>query len=595
MKCGQYHQGVRSFLLSGFTCLVLLPLAYAGSQPIINSVLASGSWEELPNSKIRNVCPNEPSIQGATGCSAVTAAWSSGAFDSTRNRLIVWGGGHNDYYGNELYAVDLNTNTVQRLTNPGLPPAPSSCTQGTPDCAWDSYYQQGCMQSIVNGTQPNSRHTYDSLVYLPNEDQLFAFGGSLACGFGFFGRDTWLFDFLTMQWQRMHPSGPIPRATPGIVTAYDPNTRKVYLHDLQYLYTYDPLTNSYQYFAESSKYGIDYHLTGVIDPKRKKFIMLGNQQAWVIDITPGILHTVQPLVTSGGAPIINSGYPGLAYDPVRDRIVAWNGGDTVYALDLDTLQWTAISSPGGPAAMQWGTYKRWAYSPASDLFVVVNAVDSNAFTFQFADAPPEPTANLSLTGTDTPDPVQVNGTLTYSFTVTNTGPSSATGVTFTDSLPSGVIFVSATPGQGSCSGTATISCTLGSLASGASATVTIVVTPTTSGAFSNTANTQGNEQDPEITNNTTTTTTTVSPLPPPSELFSLTVLVQNKGTVTSNPTGIRCPTDCSETYPSGTTVTLTARPDAGRKFIGWSGACTGTNICIVPMTKNQAVRAKFAK
>jgi len=43
------------------------------------------------------------------------------------------------------------------------------------------------------------------------------------------------------------------------------------------------------------------------------------------------------------------------------------------------------------------------------------------------------------------------------------------------------------------------------------------------------------------------------------------------GAVTSSPAGITCGSDCTEGYPSGTVVTLTATPDAGSVFAGWSG------------------------
>jgi hypothetical protein len=43
------------------------------------------------------------------------------------------------------------------------------------------------------------------------------------------------------------------------------------------------------------------------------------------------------------------------------------------------------------------------------------------------------------------------------------------------------------------------------------------------------------------------------------------------GTVTSSPAGITCRADCFERYASGTVVTLTAIPDSGAVFLGWSG------------------------
>lgn len=64
------------------------------------------------------------------------------------------------------------------------------------------------------------------------------------------------------------------------------------------------------------------------------------------------------------------------------------------------------------------------------------------------------------------------------------------------------------------------------------------------------------------------------------------------GYVTGN--GINCGKDCSESYPSGTSVTLTATPTAGSAFAGWSGACTNVSgTCTVAMTAAQSAIAAF--
>ena len=84
-------------------------------------------------------------------------------------------------------------------------------------------------------------------------------------------------------------------------------------------------------------------------------------------------------------------------------------------------------------------------------------------------------ADLEITKSDAPDPVVAGTALTYQLNVTNHGPSNALSVAVVDTLPAGVTLASATPSQGSCSGTTTVTCAIGSLANGASAAVTIVV------------------------------------------------------------------------------------------------------------------------
>ena len=127
--------------------------------------------------------------------------------------------------------------------------------------------------------------------------------------------------------------------------------------------------------------------------------------------------------------------------------------------------------------------------------------------------PPPLQADLSVTKADSPDPVFVSQPLTYTLTVRNNGLDNAAGVTVTDPLPGGVVFVSAAASQGTCSGTATVACFLGSLANGASATVTIVVSPTLVGALSNTASVAGSPSDLNPGNNSATSATTVLPIP----------------------------------------------------------------------------------
>src|SRR5947208_2348133 len=66
------------------------------------------------------------------------------------------------------------------------------------------------------------------------------------------------------------------------------------------------------------------------------------------------------------------------------------------------------------------------------------------------------------------------------------------------------------------------------------------------------------------------------------------------GTVTSSPPGINCGTDCSEPYPSGTVVTLTATPALLNVFTGWDGCdAVSDTTCTVTMSRARSVTARF--
>ena len=79
---------------------------------------------------------------------------------------------------------------------------------------------------------------------------------------------------------------------------------------------------------------------------------------------------------------------------------------------------------------------------------------------------------------------------------------------------------------------------------------------------------------------------------------SLQVTVGGAGSVTSNPAGINCTGagTCSQSYASGTTVTLSALPASGNAFVGWTGACsgTGTSCTVVLSSPSESVGASFA-
>ncbi|WP_329196520.1 DUF7507 domain-containing protein [Streptomyces sp. NBC_01435] len=122
-----------------------------------------------------------------------------------------------------------------------------------------------------------------------------------------------------------------------------------------------------------------------------------------------------------------------------------------------------------------------------------------------------PAADLSVVKAADATTVTVGQTVTYRVTVHNAGPNQATGVTVTDRLPEGLVFLSA-DGPGSYD-PATGRWSVGTLADGAGATLVLRAKATEAGSVVNTATVTANEKDPDTADNTDAVTICVEPAP----------------------------------------------------------------------------------
>jgi hypothetical protein len=86
---------------------------------------------------------------------------------------------------------------------------------------------------------------------------------------------------------------------------------------------------------------------------------------------------------SGGGAIYYAAAPGFDYDSAADDFVAWPNTGAPYSLDLETKQWTSGSDVGAPSAPNsHGTYGRWRYIAAYNVFILINSVDENVYFYK---------------------------------------------------------------------------------------------------------------------------------------------------------------------------------------------------------------------
>ena len=338
---------------------------------------ATLGWYEVPNSKLQSVCPpndfNHSNYAFATECSGIVRAWNSAIAETRRNRLIVWGGGHNDYGGNEVYAFELATLQWKRLNDPS-PITP-------------------CEETASDG-KPSSRHTYGGLAYIADADRLFSFGGVLFCPHGIDTSATWTLGLENLDWTRMDPAkGGSPNdENHGTVSAYDPTTKLVYVWDRSSgFWSYDYRKNIYKRLNNQTP--LDLHSNAVIDSGSSLFLTFGDNQIWAVSTAEKGGHGAQNRSKAKGCQgLTGNASPGLAYDPAEDRVIGWpDFGPTIYIYDSHTNSCTTqtfnagappdSAHTGSPSSSN-GTFGRFQYFPAYGLFVLVSDSDTNVRTLR---------------------------------------------------------------------------------------------------------------------------------------------------------------------------------------------------------------------
>ena len=395
--------------------------------PAPASSLPPGSgWHRLANTHMRSVClgvvPDgmytDATMTKTTeynfNCNQIIP-WSGAAADDAHHRLIVWGGGHSDYAGNEVSVLNLSgTPSWERFTDPTMPVP----------FVWDGKSWEGLKPYFVHlkyggqyqlGASASSRHTYNGLQYVPYQNKLYSFGGGMANG-GYTSQEVWTLDMATKAWMMLGP--PFSQSPGHPTSAYNPDNGHIVMHDKSWtLFDYDPHTNRWK--TLSTTFHVDDGTTAVIDPINNLFVVVGAGGTPNNTGYPSVpkYHTLQvfPLSApykmefwkdSGCDLTYRNG--GLAWDSALGLMVGYpGGGNQIYLLntgpkDIVTplgtvpshkcLDVSISASPSPVKGVDYppdpegtgrdgnlGIFGRFAYFPSLDLFVLVNNRDQDAW------------------------------------------------------------------------------------------------------------------------------------------------------------------------------------------------------------------------
>ncbi|HEX7152053.1 MAG TPA: hypothetical protein VF618_11245, partial [Thermoanaerobaculia bacterium] len=182
------------------------------------------------------------------------------------------------------------------------------------------------------------------------------------------------------------------------------------------------------------------------------------------------------------------------------------GGNLTITFDVD------VDAAVGPGTYQNEVSATSASTTALEFDFLATTLEDVSLDAESAD--------LSVVKSDDADPVLVNGTINYTLTVTNAGPSTATSVSVVDTLPAGVTFVSATGTGWTCNEAAgVVTCTMPSLGVATAAPITITITaPGTPGMLTNNVTVSSATADPDSGNDSDSETTNVNAAPTSADL-----------------------------------------------------------------------------
>lgn len=358
-------------------------VAPATGLPAWYTAATSGRWVAVPGSTFS--ASSAFTAAAAAGLSAygfgnaryVIEAWNSGVMNTVGvfhsgsfvpgAFLVVWGGGHGDYAGNEVYAfgpLQSATPTWRMLYNPTIPP-PSNVARGA-------------------NNFPVSRHTYDALAYIASTNKMLSAGAGSVYQLG--GANNWtdIYDFNVNPVSGA-PWTPLSDVSTGgaystrqQAVCVDPVAGKVFMFArATSLNVFDVATQTWSVRAGALS-SLDWgNATAAMDPGSKVAVLYngsdgGVARYWAVDLRSW--QTSLPIYTiaASGAP---SGLASIDFDPRTNKFVAWVEGRTLHYLtppanpfQASGWAWSTVAPSAGDdpsVPHSQGTFRRFGVMPTA--------------------------------------------------------------------------------------------------------------------------------------------------------------------------------------------------------------------------------------
>lgn len=346
-------------------------------------------WRGLPYGWSEIVIPGTKPPSGIVNYSGM-------ALDERGGKIYLHGGGHFDYWGNEVWELDLETRAAWvKHYEPdlsGMNPSYSGTVETDTTLAYaqtltDNVNWPGAI--VVGGVpvRPISRHTYKSVHWIDSLGKMVVGGGSTWSGSGErywtspgvwlnSPKDNWLYDPSAKTWDYKGSAVKTPTyATFASVSVYHKGRDLLYQVDKDansrlIIRRWNPQTNSFVLISGFAAGSISVGRSLCVDTKRDRLIIAnrntGSVELWAYNIDA---NSWSLMSASGSIPADLSGDAQITYSPVSDRVLlmrSTTAGMSFY--DCATGVWSAESVPI-PNLVQ--TEGRWKFDTRRGLALLV--------------------------------------------------------------------------------------------------------------------------------------------------------------------------------------------------------------------------------
>jgi hypothetical protein len=306
-------------------------------------------------------------------------AYSGGWYDPEHHQFCIFGGGHYNYSGNEVWCLDIAKLSWKEMYPPDVVTIPPY--EGGDQGAYNNFDNKkypGALfspaEEPITEAKPMSRHTYDQLEYIDGLGALLWGGiawGDIDMPWCVRCPDTWVFDFAGVGWRYLYDGkNPSPNKSPGVgASAYSGENNILYSKVLQETWSYDPEKNRWSKINTRGEPPWTIEGTLEYDPNHQNLYFFGgnyeaNFALWKFDIRKSAW---KPLKPQGDGPTGDSNYgPGMAYDSKNDALMIYSGG-TIWAYHPSSDSWETLRPEFHPSDTSY-VFGRFRYDPVNNGF-----------------------------------------------------------------------------------------------------------------------------------------------------------------------------------------------------------------------------------